>query len=60
MILYDVLAICDENKVTVVYDASKREIARYDGRNSIPTELNNCEVCQISAKGNEICIYVVQ
>lgn len=60
MMLYDVLTLCDENKITVVYDASEREIARYDGRDSIPMELNNSEVCQISAKGNEICIYVVQ
>lgn len=44
MILLNLLERADENKIFIVYNTKNEEIARYDGRDSIPEELNNCTV----------------
>lgn len=44
MILLNLLERADENKIFIVYNTKNEEIARYDGRDSIPEELNTCTV----------------
>lgn len=48
MILFDLLEQADENKPFIVLDYYGQEIACYDGKNSIPEELNNEEVSQVT------------
>lgn len=54
--LYEVMADSYENANTVVKNAKGEEIARYDGRNSIPEDLNykRVLVAWLSAKETEI------
>lgn len=44
MTLGEMLEQIDENKTVVVTDLVNMEIARYDGRDSIPEEMNSLEV----------------
>lgn len=44
MTLGEMLEQIDENKTVIVTDLVNMEIARYDGRDSIPEELNSLEV----------------
>lgn len=47
MKLIDVLEIVNENAEVRVYNSDGDEIARYDGKNSIPENLNGEEVDEI-------------
>lgn len=44
MTLGEMLEQIDENKTVIVTDLVNMEIARYDGRDSIPEEMNSLEV----------------
>lgn len=44
MILLNLLEKADENKDFIVYNTKNEEIARYNGKDSIPEELNSCTV----------------
>lgn len=57
MQLEDIMYYCDDNMTVVVTDGD-RELARYDGRNSIPMELNGCKVKQLSVQDNALYIEV--
>ncbi len=48
MILLDLLENADENKLFIVLDFFGNELARYDGKNSIPEELNNRPVFEVT------------
>lgn len=54
MKLGEMLVQIDENKTVIVTDLVNMEIARYDGRDSIPEEMNDLEVYsqRISTNGN--------
>lgn len=49
MKLIDLLLKADENKNYYVFDENGRELARYDGKNSIEEVYNNCEVVAYTA-----------
>lgn len=51
MKLIDIISLIDENQTVVVVNTENKEIARYDGRDSIPTELNDRTVEKISSIG---------
>ena len=59
MKLIDLLEVMNESETVIVFDYIGDEIARYDGKNSIPEELNDCGVYKIftdPSKGRAICI----
>lgn len=59
--LGEVLETLDENKTVVVYangSANAPEVARYDGRNSIPTELNSARVHHYAQDINAYYVYL--
>lgn len=49
MQLIDLLAVINDNQFVVVTDSEDKEIARYDGRDSIDDIYNNKEVISVSA-----------
>ena len=58
MTLYEIIEIADENKILTVKDSNGVTLATYDGRNSIPSELNTRSVLLISSGNDEIVITV--
>lgn len=59
--LGEVLETLDENKTVVVYangSANAPEVARYDGRNSIPKELNSARVHHYAQDINAYYVYL--
>lgn len=57
MILNDVLSVTSEHNKIVVYDfVSWETLAVYDGKNSIPLELNGATVKRIQASINALYI----
>jgi hypothetical protein len=55
--LLDIMAEADENKAMIVYRNDK-ELARYDGRNSIPECLNDYRVTKNFIMDNKYIVYV--
>ena len=55
MTLEAILSIINDNSNVIIY-RNYEEVARYDGKNSIPEELNSEKVIQIFAGDNFIGI----
>ena len=49
MKLIDLLSLITDFTLTIVSNEDNDEIARYDGKESIPNELNNKEILSVSA-----------
>jgi hypothetical protein len=56
--LQDLLPVIDENTPCVKIEMNGEEVARYDGKNSIPTELNECTVLKEYISGQSIIIEI--
>lgn len=57
--LIDLLEVMNESETVIVFDHLGDEIARYDGKDSIPEVLNDCVVYKIftdPSEGRAICI----
>lgn len=50
MAILDLISLVSEHSRVRVVDSEKREVALYDGKNSIPNELNDREVVSIRAE----------
>jgi hypothetical protein len=48
MTVLDIISIIPDSSETVIYDTEANELARYDGKDSIPNEYNDREVRWIS------------
>ena len=48
MRLIDIITLITDNSNVIITDLNNKEIARYDGKNSIPNKYNNKEVVEIS------------
>lgn len=48
MRLIELLSVCSENTVIVVWDVNDRFVTEYDGKNSIDEKYNDCRVLGIS------------
>lgn len=48
MLLIDLLTIINDNTDVIIQDTNKKDIACYDGKNSIPEKHNNKNVVEIS------------
>lgn len=64
MKLIDVISLISESAEIRIYDADRKEIARYDGKDSIPKELNDLFVDNIGAymdskDGNTMYPYIL-
>ena len=60
MILDELLWVINDSTVVDVYSAGTNEvIASYDGKESIPEELNECEVTDVFVDGNHLCIEIL-
>lgn len=57
MKLLDLLSITNENTTINIISCAK-VIARYDGKDSIPKELNEYEVLQICVENDELFIEI--
>ena len=57
MKLLDLLSITNENTTVNIISCAK-VIARYDGKDSIPKELNEYEVLQICVENDELFIEI--
>lgn len=55
MKLIELMEVFDENKNLYVYMEGDL-IAQYDGKNSIPEELNNHEIISISTEDNGVSV----
>lgn len=58
MTLEQILAITDENKNVSVFNSCCDCIATYDGKNSIPVEMNGETVTDIVVVGGCVCIEI--
>lgn len=60
MTLEKLFCMIPEEQIVIVLDNEDgEEIARYDGRESIPKALNHCKVASITAGGSwELRVYV--
>lgn len=58
MRLIDIMEITNESIDLEVYDTGGKLIAKYDGRNSIPTTLNNKEVLSLDAEDRTLQVLV--
>jgi hypothetical protein len=48
MRLIDIITLITDNSNVIITDLNNKEIARYDGKNSIPNKYNNKEVVEVS------------
>ena len=48
MRLIDIISLITDNSNVIISDLNNKELARYDGKNSIPNKYNNKEVVEIS------------
>ena len=48
MLLIDLISLIQDNTLVIISDLNNNEIARYDGKNSIPNKYNKKEVVEIS------------
>ena len=46
--LIDIITLITDNSNVIITDLNNKELARYDGKNSIPNKYNNKEVVEIS------------
>lgn len=58
MILIELLEIINENDNVNVLDLNRGIIARYDGRDNIPADLNPCKVVKIENDRDAINIMI--
>lgn len=58
MELIELLEIIDENDNVNVLDLNRETIARYDGRDNIPSVLNPCKVVKIEYDTDAISIMI--
>ena len=58
MILQDILGLIPDNQTVVITDWKNEEIARYDGKNSIPDHYNDLDIEKITAKKGTIFISI--
>lgn len=59
MNLEELLWKVNDSTVVDIYSSDTNEIiASYDGKDSIPEELNDCEVEDIFVEGNRLCIEI--
>ena len=49
MKLYELLEVIEDSQTVIISDSNNDEIARYDGRESIPTEYGVCGVIGVYA-----------
>lgn len=59
MTLGELLGHIDENTHVIIVDANSEFIAEYDGRNSIPFELNDQEVNMIWIENGSLMIGIL-
>jgi hypothetical protein len=48
MRLIDIISLITDNSNVIITDLNNNELARYDGKNSIPKKYNDKEVVEIS------------
>ena len=48
MNLLDLISLIQDETIVIISDLNNNEIARYDGKNSIPKRYNNKKVVEIS------------
>lgn len=49
MLLLDLISLIQDNTTVIISDLNNNEVARYDGKNSIPKKYNNKKVVEVSA-----------
>lgn len=49
MLLLDLITLIQDETTVIILDLNNNEIARYDGKNSIPKKYNNKVVQEVSA-----------
>ena len=49
MLLLDLISLIQDETTVIISDLNNNEVARYDGKNSIPKKYNNKEVVEVSA-----------
>ena len=60
MLLEELLFNVNDNTIVDIYSADTREIiATYDGKDSIPEELNDFEITDIFAERNHLCVEIL-
>lgn len=57
MKLEELMSVSDENTTMIVFE-DDIEVARYDGKESIPNELNNRIVLNVKAVENELHVTI--
>lgn len=59
MKVIDILTSADENKnVQIISTKTGHIVAEYNGKDSIPEELNDCEVLQLASVDHTIVVYI--
>lgn len=56
--LWDLLYLVNDNTVVDVYNNNQELIATYDGKDSIPEELNWSNVNDVFVEDNKLCIEI--
>ena len=61
MLLIDLLAIINDNTDVIIQDTNRKDIALYDGKNSIPEKHNNKNVVELSTENrNKKPVLIIQ
>ena len=61
MLLIDLLTIINDNTDVIIQDTNRKDIALYDGKNSIPEKHNNKNVVEISTENrNKKPVLIIQ
>lgn len=58
MYLEELLWVINDSTVVEIYNGNQEQIGLYDGKDSIPEELNDREVNDIFVSENRLCIEV--
>lgn len=58
MTLDELLWLINDGTVVEVYNGNQEQIGLYDGKDSIPEELNDREINDIFVDNNKLCIEI--
>ena len=58
MILEELLWIINDSTAVEIYDGNQELVGLYDGKDSIPEELNDREINDIFVDNNKLCIEI--
>lgn len=60
MDLEQLLWVVNDSTVVEIYNTNQELIATYDGKDSVPEELNYFDVVDVFVEANKLCIEIIE